>query len=104
MGSLRQGMTLALICVVVLVFSVAAIVAAFATGIELNIDGILLIAIGLMMAGIFGLMLLLMAREQGWIPARAKKEASPAAAAKAAPGSPPGGEKNPAAPQQASGS
>jgi hypothetical protein len=93
MASLRQGMTLALICVIVIAFSLAGIAAAFVTGIELNIDGILLIGIGLMMAGIFGLMLLLMARELGWIPARAKKVETSAAA-----------EKKPATPQPASGS
>jgi hypothetical protein len=93
MESLRQRISLVLICVIVLIFSVAGIAAAFVTRIELDIDGILLIAIGLMMAGIFGLMLLLIARELGWIPARAKKAENSAA-----------GEKKPGTPQPASGS
>jgi bacteriorhodopsin len=103
MGSLRQGITLTLICLVVLAFSVAGIAASFALRIELNIDGILLIAIGLMMAGIFGLMLLLLAREQGWIPARSKKEEAPGTAKKAVPASSAPAETK-SAPQQASGS
>ncbi len=103
MGSLRQGIALALICLIVLAFSVAGIAASFAAHIELNIDGILLIAIGLMMAGIFGLMLLLLAREQGWIPARSKKEEAPGTAKKAAPGSSAAAEAK-SSPQQAPGS
>jgi bacteriorhodopsin len=103
MVSSRQGITLALICLVVLAFSVAGIAASFAARIELNIDGILLIAIGLMMAGIFGLMLLLLAREQGWIPAWSKKEEAPGTANKAAPPSSAAAETK-SAPHQTSGS
>jgi cytochrome c biogenesis protein CcdA len=75
MDSARQAITLALICLVVLVFSVAGIAAAFVTHIELNIDGILLILIGLLMAAIFGFMLLMMVRERS---AKSKQEGGPA--------------------------
>jgi hypothetical protein len=103
MGSSRQGITLALICLIVLAFSVAGIAASFAARIELDIDGILLIGTGLMMAGIFGLMLLLLAREQGWIPARRKKEEAPGTEKKAAPASSAAAETK-SSPQQAPGS
>ncbi len=72
MGSTRQGLTLALISLVVMAFSVAGVVAAFVARIALDIDGILLIGTCLLMGGLFALMLLLIAREQGWLPTRAK--------------------------------
>ncbi len=88
MGNTRQGLAFALICLIVIVFSVAGIVAAFVTHIELNIDGILLVAIGLVMGGLFTLMLFQIAREHGWLPTRRKKE-TPAAGEKAGPKSTP---------------
>jgi hypothetical protein len=74
MGNTRQGLTLALISLVVLAFSVAGIVAAFVARIALDIDGILLIGTCLLMGGLFTLMLFLTVREQGWLPSRTKQE------------------------------
>ena len=76
----REGLVLAAMCLLVIALSVWGLYAAFATRIELNVDGIFLILVGLLMGGLFALMLYLMAREQGWIPAR-KREQAPAAAA-----------------------
>lgn len=88
MGSTRQGLTLAMISLVVIAFSVAGVVAAFVARIALDIDGILLIGTCLLMGGLFALMLLLIAREQGWLPARGKD--APAASAPDAKSAPQG--------------
>jgi hypothetical protein len=76
MKSSLTSLTLALICVVVILFSIAGIVANFVTRIELNIDGILLLLVCLVMGGLFSLMLFVLAREEGWLPRR-KKAAAP---------------------------
>ncbi len=89
----RSSLALALMCVIVILFSIAGIVANFVTRIGLNIDGILLLLVCLGMGGLFSLMLLVLAREEGWLPAR-KKQESPAQA------TPP---KQPAAPGERKG-
>jgi hypothetical protein len=76
MKSSLTSLTLALICVIVILFSIAGIVANFVTRIELNIDGILLLLVCLVMGGLFSLMLFVLAREEGWLPRR-KKAAAP---------------------------
>jgi hypothetical protein len=68
-------MALALICAVVILLSIAGIAATFLTRLELNVDGILLLLSSLVMGGVFSLMLFLLAREEGWLPARKKQEA-----------------------------
>ncbi len=83
---------LALMCVIVILFSIAGIVANFVTRIELNIDGILLLLVCLVMGGLFFLMLLVLAREEGWLPTR-KKQELPAQAAPAKQAAPPGDRK-----------
>lgn len=79
----REGILLALICLIPIAASVWGIIAAFTTHIALNIDGIMLVGVCLMMVGIFALMLYLLAREQGWLPARKKQNAKQDAAAPA---------------------
>jgi len=64
---------LILICATVLVLSLLGLAAAFATRIALTLDGLLLIMTCLMMAGIFALVLLSVAKEQGWLPPMRKK-------------------------------
>jgi len=75
---------LALICVVIIAVSVAGAVFDFTSHLGLDMDGILLLLTCLMMGGLFALMLLLIAREQGWLPSRKKEPtgspANPAAA------------------------
>ncbi len=74
MGKTREALILAAICLLLIALSVAGIVETFLEKIELNIDGILLLAVCLMMGGLFSLMLFLIARQQGWIPGGHKKE------------------------------
>jgi hypothetical protein len=76
------------VALVFILLSVAGLGATFYTGILKNIDGLLLIAICLMMALVFTAMLLAFARAQGWIGRRKSAEstaappAAPAAAGK----------------------
>ncbi len=77
---------LALICVVIIAVSVAGTVFDFTSHLGLDMDGILLLLTCLMMGGLFALMFLLIAREQGWLPSRKKEPtASPANPAAAKP-------------------
>lgn len=84
MKSSRESLGLALVCLVLIAASIWGIVAAFAARLELNVDGIMLICVCLLTAGIFSLMLFILAREQGWLPSRRKQEAAEAARAKQA--------------------
>ncbi len=99
--SIKQGVLgLVAICMFVIVLSIAGLVSDFATRLEFNIDGLLLLLVCLLMGGIFSLMLLLVAREQGWLDwiaflrkkpvteAPSAKSASPAPAKGAAQASP----------------
>lgn len=86
---LVHGMlALAAICLVIIALSVAGVVFNFTSHLGLDMDGILLLLTCLTMGGLFALMLLLIAKEQGWLPSRKKESpsasAAPAAAAKAA--------------------
>jgi hypothetical protein len=72
------------ICVLIVLLSVAGLASAFLTHLDLSLDGLLLIMTCLMMGGLFLLMLALIAKEQGWLPARHKKQSSEAAAPQAA--------------------
>ena len=88
------------ICLVIVVLSVTGLASDILTRLDLDLDGLLLIMVSLLMAGLFSLMLLIIAKEQGWLPARHKKEsvAAPAPGAKAAP-APPAARPAPAKPQ-----
>jgi hypothetical protein len=54
-------------CAVVLVLSVLGIVAGLSKGLLGNMDGILMLGICLMMALIFAILLLVLAKQQGWL-------------------------------------
>ena len=69
------------ICLLVVVLSAAGIASDFITRLGLDLDGLLLILCSLLMGLLFLIMLFVMAKEQGWIPARHKKEAAAAAPA-----------------------
>jgi hypothetical protein len=73
--------------ITLLALSIVGIVANFTTGLNLNIDGLLLLGVSLMMAAIFAGILLMLAKQWGWI---GKKEADVAPVAKttAAPAAP----------------
>ena len=74
------------ICLVVVVLSISGLASDFLTRLGLDLDGLLLIMVSLLMAALFLIMLFVIAKEQGWLPTRAKKEpAAAASGAKAAP-------------------
>ncbi len=80
----RDILGLALICLTIVLLSLAGLAWAFATGLALTIDGLLLILICLMMGSTFSLMLLWLAKDAGWLarqPSRAKNPAAGAASA-----------------------
>jgi hypothetical protein len=72
------------ICLLIVVLSVAGLVSDFLTRLGLDLDGLLLILSCLLMGALFLIMLVVIAKEQGWIPERHKKESAPAPAAKPA--------------------
>ncbi len=89
----RGFLALAVVCLVVVLLSAVGLVWDFATRLEFNIDGLLLLLVCLMMGGIFSLMILLLAKEAGWakgLPFRGKKSAADSPAGN--PGKPPAGE------------
>jgi hypothetical protein len=75
---------LASMSVVMIVLSIAGIIAGFSRGLFGGIDGLLILGVALMMLLIFSLLLLVQAKEQGWIGKQKKEDgpASPPAAAK----------------------
>ena len=78
----QQGiMGLLGVCLFVIVLSLAGLASDFITHLLGNIDGLLLFAICLMMAGLFALMLLMIFKEEGWRPSHHEKAAKPGASA-----------------------
>lgn len=67
MSARRAILGLVAVCAVIVVLSIVGFVADFATRLEFNIDGLLLLAVCLMMGGIFAVMLFLMAKDYGWL-------------------------------------
>jgi hypothetical protein len=76
----KEGLGMLAMCTIIVALSVAGVVAAFVTRLVDSVDGLLLLMISLMMGGVFALMLLLTAKEEGWLPSRAKKKDSSAKA------------------------
>lgn len=58
---------LAIMSVVMIVLSLLGIIGGFSKGLFGGIDGLLLLAIALMMLVIFSLLLIVQAKQQGWI-------------------------------------
>jgi hypothetical protein len=75
---------LAIMSVVMIVLSILGIIAGFSRGLFGGIDGLLILGVALMMLLIFSLLLLVQAKQQGWIGKQRKNEspAGPPAAAK----------------------
>ncbi|HZP31962.1 MAG TPA: hypothetical protein VFB23_01275 [Candidatus Acidoferrales bacterium] len=69
------------ICLIVLALSAMGIASDFFTRLGLDLDGLLLILASLLMGVLFLIALLSIARDEGWIPQRHKKEAAVAAPA-----------------------
>ena len=72
------------ICLLVLVLSAAGLASDVLTRLGLDLDGLLLILCSLLMGLLFLIALFSIAREQGWIPRRQKKEFAAAPAPKPA--------------------
>jgi Na+-transporting methylmalonyl-CoA/oxaloacetate decarboxylase gamma subunit len=72
------------ICLLIVVLSALGLASDFITRLGLDLDGLLLILCSLLMGLLFLIALVMIAREQGWIPQRHKKEAAAAPAAKPA--------------------
>ena len=94
MTSKGNELELAIISVFFLVISLVGVVWTFTSGLMASgIDGIMLALIGLMIAAVFGLQLLYIARDIGWIKfpqlTGEKKAAAPAAKPAAAPAAAP---------------
>jgi hypothetical protein len=87
------------ICLVIVVLSVSGLASDVLTRLDLDLDGLLLIMVSLLMAGLFLLMLFIIAKDQGWLPAGHKTESAAASGAKAAPA--PAAARPPAAKPQA---
>ncbi|HUK30733.1 MAG TPA: hypothetical protein VLV89_06435 [Candidatus Acidoferrum sp.] len=73
------------VALVFIILSAAGLAATFYTGILKNIDGLLLVAICLMMALVFTAMLAAFARSQGWIGRGKSAESMPAPVSTPAP-------------------
>ncbi|HEY2647464.1 MAG TPA: hypothetical protein VGI34_10845 [Candidatus Acidoferrales bacterium] len=82
-GQENEG-ELAIMSLVIVVLSILGIAAGFSRDLFGGIDGLLILGIALMMLLIFGLLLVVQARELGWIGKKHKEEAPapPAATAK----------------------
>ncbi len=72
------------ICLLIVVLSAIGLASDFITRLGLDLDGLLLILVSLLMGLLFLITLVTIAREQGWIPQRHKKESAPAPAPKPA--------------------
>jgi hypothetical protein len=70
-----------IVCVIVIVLSVAGLASDFMTRLISSVDGLLLLMICLMMAGIFSLMVFVLAKEAGWLPSRSRAPVATASAA-----------------------
>lgn len=71
----KQGVLgLVAICLLIVVLSGIGLASDFLTRLGLDLDGLLLILCSLLMGLLFLIMLFVIAKEQGWIPERHKKE------------------------------
>jgi len=73
MNGQENPVELLVICAVMLVLSILGIVGALSTRLRGNLDGLLMLAVCLMSALIFALLLLVLAKERGWLGKRDAK-------------------------------
>lgn len=73
----REDLGLVAICLVVILLSIGGLIAAPLTGLLPSLDGLLLVLVCLLMIAIFIPPLLALAKEEGWLPSRAKKGPKP---------------------------
>jgi hypothetical protein len=74
--SQREDLSLAVVCLGVILLSVGGIAAALVTGLLPSLDGLLLVLVCLMMIALFAPPLLAFAKQSGWLPSRRKKPAA----------------------------
>lgn len=67
MNGQQNPLVLITFCAVLVAFSIWGLVAAIRARLLSNIDGLLMVAVCLMIAVIFGLLLYVLAKEQGWL-------------------------------------
>jgi uncharacterized RDD family membrane protein YckC len=82
MNGKENPIELLVICAVVLVLSLLGILGGFSKGLFGNMDGILILGICLMMALIAAILLLVLAKEQGWLGKKSDSSGAPSATAK----------------------
>jgi hypothetical protein len=84
MNGKQNPIELLVMCAVMLILSILGVVGGLSTRLIGSLDGLLIIAVCLTMALIFGILLLVLAKEQGWLGKRGTDSAasSPASAAK----------------------
>ena len=84
MNGKENSAELVIMSVVMIVLSILGIIAGFSRGLFGGIDGLLILGVALMILLIFSLLLLVQAKQQGWIGKHHKDESpsSPPAAAK----------------------
>ena len=63
-----------IVCVTLIVLSVAGLASDFMTRLISSVDGLLLLMICLMMAGLFSFMIFVLAKEAGWLPSRSRAQ------------------------------
>jgi uncharacterized membrane protein len=82
MNKQQNPIELLVICAVIVVLSVLGIVGGLSTKLVGTLDGLLMLAVCLMTALIFGLLLIVLAKEQGWLGKR-RNDGGPATSAAA---------------------
>jgi hypothetical protein len=80
MNEQEKPLELLVMCAVVLVLSLLGVVAGVSRDLLGTLDGILMLGVCLMMALIAGILLLVLAKEQGWLGKRKQEETSAAKA------------------------
>ncbi len=64
---LRNGIMELIVCLVLIGLSVVGAVSAFVTGLQRDIDGLLLILVCVLIGGVFSTMLFVLAKQEGWL-------------------------------------
>ena len=82
MNAKENPLELMVMCVVLIVLSVLGIAGGFSRGLFGNMDGILMLGVCLMVALIFAILLLVLAKGQGWLGKKSDGATGSTAAAK----------------------
>lgn len=80
MNEQEKPVELLVMCAVIVVLSVLGVIGGLSTRLIGSLDGLLMLAVCLMMALIFSLLLLVLAKEHGWLGKR-KQDGDPAGSA-----------------------